>query len=214
MKRITITICAAALLFACKSEDKPEVKVASASDDASNTKEQWKVVDTATANKNWYAYMTPGKEHEMLAKSNGEWTSDMTMWMEADAPPMKSTGTASNKMIMGGRYQVSTHKSSFGDMPFEGISTAGFDNHKKVYISSWIDNMGTGMMNMEGTWDEATKSINFKGKMVCPGNGQEWDVREIYKIVDDNTHVMEMYGPDPKTGKEFKNMVITFTRKK
>jgi hypothetical protein len=33
-------------------------------------------------------------------------------------------------------------------------------------------------------------------------------------MVDDNTQVMEMYGPDMKTGKEYKNMEIKFTRKK
>jgi hypothetical protein len=33
---------------------------------------------------------------------------------------------------------------------------------KKMFSSSWVDNMGTGIMNMEGTWDEATKSIILK----------------------------------------------------
>jgi hypothetical protein len=32
--------------------------------------------------------------------------------------------------------------------------------------------------------------------------------------VDDDTQIMEMYGPDPKTGKEFKTMTIKFTRNK
>jgi hypothetical protein len=35
-------------------------------------------------------------------------------------------------------------------MPFEGISTLGYDNAKKTFFSTWIDNMGTGMMVMEG----------------------------------------------------------------
>ena len=215
MKRITITLCTAAFLFACKSDEKPaEVKVASATEEVPVTKEEWKVVDTATANKNWYAYMTPGKEHQMLAKADGEWTGEMTMWMENGAPPMKTTSTAVNKMIFNGLYQQSKHKSDFGGMPFEGISTVGFDNVKKVFVSSWIDNMGSGMMNMEGTWDEATKTIHFKGKMVCASNGQVADVRETFRLVDDNTQIMEMYGPDRLTGKEYKNMEIKFTRKK
>ena len=33
-------------------------------------------------------------------------------------------------------------------------------------------------------------------------------------IVDDITHIMEMYGPDVKTGKQYKSMQIKFTRKK
>ena len=98
-------------------------------------------------------------------------------------------------------------------MPFEGTSTTGYDNAKKVFFTTWMDNMSTGVMNMEGTWDEATKTINFKGKMLCPANGVETEMREVFKIVDDNTQVMEMYGPDMKTGKEFKSMEIKFTRK-
>lgn len=27
-------------------------------------------------------------------------------------------------------------------MPFEGISTLGYDNAKKTFFSTWIDNMG------------------------------------------------------------------------
>ena len=47
--------------------------------------------------------------------------------------------------------------------------------------------MSTGLMTMESTWDEAAKSIHFKGKMLCPANGVETEMREVYKIIDDNT---------------------------
>ena len=213
MKRITIAFFSAAILFACNSETKTgDTKIASSADSTSKT-EEWIPVDSATAEKAWMEYMTPGSSHQLLAKAEGEWTGEMTMWMAPDAPPMKSTVTNTNKMIMGGRYQVSTHKGDFMGQPFEGISTTGYDNAKKVFISNWVDNMGTGMMNMEGTWDEATKTMSMKGKMICPANGKECDVREKFRIVDDNTHVMEMFGPDMKTGKEYKNMEITFRRK-
>lgn len=49
--------------------------------------------------------------------------------------------------------------------------------------------------------------------MICPANGKECEMREVYKIIDDNTQVMDIYGPDMKTGKEFKSMEIKFTRK-
>ncbi len=161
--------------------------------------------------KAWQAYMTPGDAHKMIAKSDGQWKAEVTVWMAPGAPPEKSTATATNKMILGGRYQQSTHKGMFNGMPFEGISTFGYDNAKKVYVSSWIDNMGTGMMNMEGTWDDATKTVNMKGKSVDPGTGKDIDVREAFKIINDNTQLLEMYmtGAD---GAEFKTMEIKFTR--
>jgi hypothetical protein len=221
MKRIAITCCAAAFLFACNSENKKtadnstdEAKVASLITEEGTEKKEWIPVDSATAMQKMYEVGTPGPQHAMLAKADGDWDAEMTMWMSPGSAPMVTKSACTNKMIFDGRYQQSTFKGDFGGMPFEGISTTGYDNAEKVYFSTWMDNMSTGMMNMRGTWDDATKSITFKGKMVCPANGIECEMREVYKIVDDNTHIMEMYGPDLKTGKEYKNMEIKFTRKK
>jgi hypothetical protein len=216
MKYIAISICTAAILFACNSDDKKtaDTKVAAMTADAKAKTDEWVAVDTATANKAMAAYMTPGASQAMLAKAAGEWVADITMWMEPGGQPMTAKGTATNKMILGGRYQQSTNKSEMMGMSFEGIGTTGYDNAKKVFVSSWVDNMGTGIMNMEGPLDEATKTITLKGKVICPANNKECDMRETIKLVDDNTQVMEMYGPDMKTGKEYKSMEIKFTRKK
>ena len=218
MIRSTLSIClAASLLFACNNGDEA-TKTAATNDTLSDVKKEEPpppppVVDSATAAKNWQAYMTPGKEHEMMAKWNGTWVGEVQMWMGPNTEPMKNMSTATNKMILGGRYQVAEHHGSFNGMPFDGMSTLAFDNHKKVFISSWMDNMGTGVMNLEGPWDEATKTINLKGKMIEPSTGYEMTVREVFKIVDDNTQVLEMYAPGPD-GKEFKTMELTYKRKK
>lgn len=163
--------------------------------------------------KKWAAYMTPTDAHKKMASSDGEWTGDITMWMAPGANPTKNTGTVVNKMIMGGRYQQSTFSGVWDGMEFEGQSTLAYDNAKKMYISTWIDNMGTGMMIMEGKYDPATKAIHMKGKMVDPISGKELKVREVFREIDNDTHIMEMYcqGPD---GKEYKNMEIVYTRKK
>ena len=162
--------------------------------------------------KAWQAYMTPGEPHKMLAKSNGTWNGDVTMWTPG-APAQKSKSVAVNKMIMNGLYQQSTHKGTMWGKPFEGISTVGYDNGRKVYVSTWIDNMGSGIMLMEGTWDDATKSIAFKGTCTDPSSGNVMNVRETFKIIDDKTQMMEMYMPGPD-GKEFKTMEIKFTKAK
>ena len=172
------------------------------------------MIDSATMMKNWQTYMTPGDMQAMLAKSTGTWNADITMWDAPGAPPNKSTGTAVNKMLMGGRYLEGTNTGNMMGMPFEGRSITAYDNAKKVFINSWIDNMGTGIMNMEGPWDDGTKSINFTGKGMNPMTMKECDYRETFKMVDDNTQMMEMYGPSPADGKEMKMMEITFTRKK
>jgi len=219
MKRITLTICAAAILLAsCKDEKKPdEIKAeptVSSTTDSKAKEEPWVPVDSATAMKAMMDYATPGEPHKMLAKSNGTWNGEVTMWMAPDAPPSTSKATMVNKMVMDGRYQVSETKGNMMGMPFSGMGTTGYDNHKKVFISTWIDNFGTGIMKMEGPWDEASKSTTLTGKMIDPATGRECDFKEVYKIIDDNNQLMEMYGPDPKTGNQFKTMEIKLTRKK
>ena len=216
MKRILISFCTAGFLLSCNSGEQTktdDTTVASSTTDSEAKTEEWVPVDSATAMQKMMEVGTPGPQHAMLAKYDGVWNAETTVWWAPDGPPQVSKGSSTNKMIMGGRYQQSSFKGDFGGMPFEGMSTTGYDNTKKVFFSTWVDNMGTGTMNMEGAWDDATKSINFKGKMICPGNGIECEMREVYKIIDDNTQIMEMYGPDMKTGKEFKTMEIKFTRK-
>lgn len=216
MKRFIITICAASLLFACNSKtndtvsESPDSTASSTAGDAKG--EDWVPVDSATAMKTMMEAGTPGKEQAMLAKSNGSWKAETTMWMSPEAPPMKSTGTVTNKMIMGGRYQQMTFKGNMMGESFEGTGTTGYDNARKVWTSSWVDNMSTGIMNMDGTWDEATKTITYTGKMLCPGNGKMCEMKQVTKMVDDKTQIMEMYGPDMKTGKQYKNMEIKLTR--
>lgn len=164
-----------------------------------------------SAMKAWMSYMTPGDIHKMLAKDDGEWNEEITLWMAPGAPPTKSTATASNKMIMGGRYQESRHAGNFMGMPFEGYSVVGYDNAKKVFVSSWVDNMGTGIMFMEGKWDEKTKTIHFTGKTTDPSSGKDVPVRETFTWIDNNKQKMEMFMT--QAGKEYKSMEILFTRK-
>jgi hypothetical protein len=157
------------------------------------------------------AYATPGEVHKMMAKSVGAWKGDVTMWMQPGAAPMTSTTEGINEMILGGRYLQGKNTGNFMGMPFEGISLIGYDNAKKMFVNSWVDNMGTGMMFLTGKWDEATKSITFKGSMVDPASGKDIAVREVMKFIDDNNQTLEMYGM--MNGKEFKNMEIKLTRK-
>lgn len=191
MKRIILTTCAVFIAAICSTvtaQSEAEMKA-------------------------WMEYMTPGDFHKEMAKWDGEWNEDITMWMAPGAPAQKNTASCVNKMILGGRYQSSTHTGSFNGMPFEGISTTGYDNAKKIFVSTWVDNMRTGIMVMQGAWDDKTKTLNLKGKQTDPATGKEMEVRETFKIIDDNTQKMEMF-MTPAGGKEFKSMEITFTRKK
>ena len=219
MKRLTNMMCMALLCAAIACNDAAtdasiESKAdTSATNTAATTDQTPTVKDSAAMMKAWMDYATPGAMHSMLAKDNGTWTVETTMWMSPDAPPEKSTGTATNKMIMGGRYQQSTFKGTVSGMPFEGISTLAYDNAKKVFVNTWIDNMGTGIMNMEGTYDSVNNQINFTGRSTDPTTGKDCQIRQTYKVVDENTQRMEMFATYPG-GKEYKSMELVYKRKK
>jgi len=190
MKKITLTVCTI-ILFACICKVNAQ---------------------TEAEMKAWTEYMTPGESHKMLAKSDGDWNAEMTMWMAPNTAPTQATTTVNNKMVLGGRYQQSTYTGTMMGMPFEGMSTVAYDNAKKKFVSTWIDNMGTGITVMEGTWDNTKKSITTKGKTFDPLTHKDVMMREVLTMIDDNTQKMEMY-TTPAGGKEYKNMEIKLTRK-
>ena len=214
MKKITLMICAAAFLFAaCDSKKEDDKKTSESKETTNEAKTKaWIPVDSAMMDKYWKENMTISEQHKMLAKSAGTWSGDMTMWMADGAPPQKAPTTTVTKPIYGGLYMQSTHKGDMMGMPFEGMSIMGYDNMKKEFFSTWIDNMGSGFMISTGTWDDASKKLTLTGTTQCM-NGQDATMREVFTIIDDNNQLLEMYGPDPKTGKEYKNMEIKYTRK-
>jgi len=161
--------------------------------------------------KAWMAYATPGKAHEMMAKSAGMWSEEVTMWMAPGTEPVKSNSNCNNRMIMGGRYLEGRSRGTFNGMPFEGSSITAYDNAKKKYVSTWIDNMGTGIMVSEGTYNEETKTLEMSGSCMDPGTGKDMKTRQTIKFIDDNNQLMTMYMTS--NGSEFKSMEIKLTRR-
>ena len=160
------------------------------------------------------------ENHKLLGEFVGNWTYTVKMWMAPGAPPNESKGTAVCKSIMDGRYFVSENTGSFKmpgpdgkmkDMNFKGIATDGYDNVKKKFVSSWVDNMGTGIFLSEGTYDAATKTFTYTGEAeMAPGMKSK--MRQTIKVTDKDHRTFEFFD-DRGTG-ETKNMEINFTRKK
>jgi hypothetical protein len=164
----------------------------------------------------------PGENHKLLEGLAGSWTYTGKFWMNPDpkAPPMEYPGKTVRKPIMGGRYFQADHSGKMQmpgpdgkmmDAEFKGMEIAGYDNAKKKFVSSWVDNMGTGIMQSEGTYDPATKTLTYTSEYeMMPG--VKTKVRELLKIPDKNHHTLEFY--EDRGGKEVKVMEITYTRQK
>src|SRR5438309_9167985 len=160
--------------------------------------------------------------HKLLAGLDGTWSYTVKMWMNPDpnAKPQESKGTAVRKSIMDGRFFVMDVTGKM-DMPgpdgkkkemtFKGMGIEGYDNVKKKFVGTWVDNMGTGIMMSEGTYDPATTTFTYTGEYeAIPGMKQK--IREVMKIADKDHMSFEWY--EDRGGKEAKTMEISYTRKK
>ncbi len=160
------------------------------------------------------------ENHKLIGDMAGNWNYTVKMWMAPGAPPMESKGTAVRKPILGGRYytfdvtgtmKMPGEDGKLKDFTFKGNSIEGYDNTKKKFIASWIDNMGTGMMFFEGDYDAATKTFTYTSEAeMMPG--MKVKVREVLKIADKNNQVMEWY--EDRGGQEMKTMEIDYHRAK
>jgi hypothetical protein len=158
--------------------------------------------------------------HKVLDSTAGTYSYVVKMWMDPKANPSESTGTATRKSIMDGRYVTGDYSGSFKvpgadskmkDMNFHGMSLDGYDNVKQKFVSSWIDNMGTGIIMLDGTYDAATKAFTYTGDYEgMPGMKSK--VREVITMVDKDHMTLEYY--EDRGQGEMKSMEINYTRKK
>ncbi len=160
------------------------------------------------------------ENHKLLADMNGNWNYTIKFWMNPDpnAPPQQSKGTATRKSVMGGRYfemdvsgkmQMPGEDGKMKDVQFKGMAVEGYDNAKKKFVASWIDNMGTGIQASEGTYDPATKTFTYSMEME-PMPGMKQQVREVLKATDKDHMMLEWY--ENRGGQEKKTMEIAYTR--
>ncbi len=159
--------------------------------------------------KKWQEYMTPGQVHQDFAKMAGDWKAAVTMF-DPSGQQMQSEATANFEMILGGRYMKSTFKGNMMGMPFEGMGLDGYDNATKEYLSTWVDNMSTGIMFMKGVWDDATKSVIYTGTSTDPMTGKPQPIKSINKVVDDKHVINTMF--NVVNGQDVKMMEITYSR--
>lgn len=162
--------------------------------------------------KKWAAFATPGEAHKHFLDHVGKWSTQVKMWHEPGQPPMESAGMSDIELIMDGRYLVERATGNAMGEPFSGIGTVAYDNLKKKYVSTWIDNMGTGIMTLEGTCDASANTCTYYGESPDVMSGNYKKVRAVMRKMGADKWAFEMYdkGPD---GKEWKNFEIIYTRK-
>lgn len=159
--------------------------------------------------KMWQEMIALGEEHERLAKDVGKYTYTNTFWMQPGAEPMVSEGTTTIEPMMDGRYFKEMHEGQSMGMPFTGYGLTGYDKVAKEYVSTWMDNLGTGIMIFRGNLNAQGK-LEMIAETTNPMTGQQ-EEHKIIRTDKKNGWQMDyiiMSGP----GQEFKTMQMDFVR--
>lgn len=156
---------------------------------------------------------TPGKMHERIAQEVGEWKGKSTMWMMPGADPVTTDCKCTVTAMMDGRFvQTSMTGEVPGMGPYKGFGIVGYDNVSQKFVALWLDNHSTGMMNGAGSMSDNGKVITWKYDFNCPMTKKPAVMRQIETMSGPNSKTLEMWGPEPKSGKEYKMMVIELTK--
>lgn len=158
-------------------------------------------------------FATPGPAHQVLQQKAGKWNLAVKIFMPGAPAAIESKATSESKMIMDGRYLQDTCDGTFMDEPFHGQGLTGYDNLKKKYFGTWIDNMGTGIMTSEGTYDAGTKTFTYASEMPDCMSGKYVKGRSTETWTDNDHWTMKSYSPG-LDGKEYMSMQIDYARAK
>ncbi len=166
----------------------------------------------------WMEFMTPGKEHEFLKARVGRWKVETQQWLAPDQDPIETLMVTEYEMSLGGRYLIQKIlPMDYNGMSFEARGFIGFDNGKKVFVSSWIDSFGTGIATGIGKRSEEGADrlpiVEWMWTMTDPETGNDMKMRAVETIISADQYRFDMFSILPD-GTEMKSMVQIGRREK
>jgi hypothetical protein len=154
---------------------------------------------------------TPGEDHLVLNSLVGKWKTVSKIYSSDSKNPLIEKGNAVHKWVLDKRFIHEEFSGKWMGKTFKGLGMLGYDKVKKVYTSSWVDTMGTGIMTSEGTYSIQDKTLTMNTVYSCPVSGASKKGKNVTKIISNKEHIFEMYDID-SSGKDVKMMEITYTR--
>ena len=168
-------------------------------------------MDAAAMEKMMIELGTPGPEHEEFEEMVGRWKAEVKDYFSNPDEPVESQGTATFTLVLGGRFLKQEFRGECYGKPFEGMGLCGYCKAKKKYVSIWLDSTWTGILVMEGDYDDETDTLVETGEAESPKGKMK--IKHVVKELDDDHVLMTMYMLLPE-GKETKTMEIRYTREK
>lgn len=153
---------------------------------------------------------TPGAEHRMLDAFVGTWDADITMWMDPNAPPEKTTGRMTNEWILDGRFLEQRFEGTFGGQEFHGRGVMGYDVAAGEFIGTWMDSMSTTVTTSSGRTTDGGRTFQLATECTDPMTGEPALGEQVVTIEGADRHAFVMYGM--QDGERTKHMEIVYTR--
>src|SRR6188474_3151306 len=188
MKQTALSICVTIFLLSCANDKASESKKTDIVTTEIITETETGIDPTE--------FFTPGPMHQWLASFTGTWEADVIGYMDP-AKPDTSKLSQTYSMILNGLYQEAKLTGTMMGMPFEGRSINAYDNAKKKFQTTWIDIFSSGFTYMSGDYDSSAKTLNLKGTQPNPSDGTDMNIRQVMKIIDNDSYTLTMYGDAP-----------------
>jgi hypothetical protein len=167
-------------------------------------------MDPAAMEKMMQEFAKLAPQHEVFQRMAGSWTTEVKNFEPNSTEPTVSNGTAEFKCLMGGRYLMQSFQSDMNGQEYEGIGISGFDKGKQRYVGVWFDNMSTGLVHTQGTFDAARDTMTETGSANTPMGAM--DMRMVTQHLDKDSFRFSLFMKLPD-GNEMKSMEIIYRRK-
>jgi uncharacterized protein DUF1579 len=140
-------------------------------------------------------------EASIFADDVGTWDADVIVRPAPGAPEQRSKGVSVERLV--GGWLIADFKNETG---FEGHGIFGWDAARKAYVGTWVDPMRPFLIVMQGSWDEAARTLRFDAEATLPdGRALRW--REATERPDADTRVFRQWFGDHEM------MTVTYRRR-
>lgn len=147
----------------------------------------------------------PGKPHEVLAGTVGEWGLTIRVWSTPEGEATETKGAATGRWILGERFVETTYQGEVMGRPFEALKIEGYEKVTQEYVSTWRDSLGTYTLVFTGTCGDDCRERTMIASFQDPISKQELHIKGLTTLTGDDSYTYESYIVMPD-GSEFKNM--------
>lgn len=133
----------------------------------------------------------PSEAHNQLMERAGVWRVRAKMFLPDGE--VINEGIMQSEAQLDGRFLSSLFKSSFQGRAFLGRAIDAYDNETKQYISLWMDNTSTQIIELRGTSDDNGKTITYLGTTIDPDSGKPVEIKQVYRVQSSVQHTIEEF---------------------